>query len=333
MNDLCDKCKIIKKIGNGVFGITYMVKYKNKKYAMKIQKILKYDLKKSTSSNIWREIYFAKKMSKYPDQFMKLYCYKIMNSCIHLQPDPEFKPNKRLHEYLAALSDSPYCMKLIYDLKDGIIDELFWNKKMTQKQIYSYISQIMYIIYLMKKNHFTHADMHARNITFKKTDKKYITIGTIKVRTHGYIYSVIDYGEVIHPSFENLSEWHHNRMNNDICDFTEVIENLLIGFNSGLWYLIRNNKFKDYDKLWENIRKSKEYKKLKEKYNFTENNREDMLLFNGIYPEISLKIAGVKKMKPYYKKRLVSVDDYVFMWENRMNLKTIITYFANKANE
>jgi hypothetical protein len=333
MNGICDKCKIIKKIGHGVFGITYMVKHKNKKYAMKIQKILKYDLKKSTDINIWREIYFAKQMSKYPDQFAELYCYKIINQCIHLQPKPYFKPNKRLHEYLTALNDSPYCMKLIYDLKDGVVDDLFWNKKLTQNQIYSYVAQMVYVIYLMRKNHFSHNDLHNRNITYKKTNRKYIKLGNLKVKTHRYIYSVIDYGEVVHPSFEGLSEYHHKLINNDTADISQFLSQLLIGNNSGFWDLIRHHKLKNYDKMGKNIRKSKEYKKLKEKYDFTEDNDEDILLFDGIYPEIILKFAGVKKMLPKYKRRLISINDYIFMWKNRRNLKKIITYFTNKANE
>lgn len=35
-----NKVKTIKKLGSGMFGTTYLVKYQNKKYALKIQKIL-----------------------------------------------------------------------------------------------------------------------------------------------------------------------------------------------------------------------------------------------------------------------------------------------------
>lgn len=36
-----DECKIIKKLGQGMAGTTYLVSYKNKKYALKIEKIPK----------------------------------------------------------------------------------------------------------------------------------------------------------------------------------------------------------------------------------------------------------------------------------------------------
>jgi serine/threonine protein kinase len=52
---------ILKKLGNGVFGTTYLIKNKSdgKKYALKRQKILNSEVEKSTKSKIWREIKFA----------------------------------------------------------------------------------------------------------------------------------------------------------------------------------------------------------------------------------------------------------------------------------
>lgn len=333
MEDICKNPKIIKKIGHGVFGITYMVKHKNKKYAMKIQKILPCQRKPSTEQNIWREIHFARKMNKYPNQFMKLYCHKIINKCVHIQPKPEFKPNKQLKEYLTAMNDSPYCMMLMYDLKDGVIGDLFWKKKITQKQIYSYIAQMVYAVYVMKKNHYVHNDLHMRNIAYTKTDKKYIKLGKQKVRTYGYIYSAIDYGEILHPKFKGLKEWQLDILNNEICDLDRIIDTLLIGFNAGLWDMIKKGKLFDYVKANKKIRNSKEYKKLKDEYDMSERNDGDITLFKGVYPELALKFAGIKRMKSHYKKQLITVDDYIFMWENRTHLMNIIKYFTEKANE
>lgn len=41
-----DKYKIIKKIGQGKFGDTYLVKYKDKEYAMKIENVTEEELDK-----------------------------------------------------------------------------------------------------------------------------------------------------------------------------------------------------------------------------------------------------------------------------------------------
>ena len=75
-----DDIRIGKKLGFGMVGTTYLAKDKdNNKYALKIEHVLPKDIKKSLASAIWREIEFANTMGKkYPDQFMKVYDYKII---------------------------------------------------------------------------------------------------------------------------------------------------------------------------------------------------------------------------------------------------------------
>lgn len=79
--------KVIKEIGSGMIGTTYLVKdKKNNKYALKIEKIFEKDIKKSLKSNIWREIEFSNNLGKkYPDQFMYLYNYQIIKNCSNTQ--------------------------------------------------------------------------------------------------------------------------------------------------------------------------------------------------------------------------------------------------------
>lgn len=48
--------KIIKKLGEGTFGKTYLVKYKNKKYALKVQTIENSEKNKSYKNKIMREL-------------------------------------------------------------------------------------------------------------------------------------------------------------------------------------------------------------------------------------------------------------------------------------
>ena len=49
-----DKVKIIKKIGYGMFGTTYLANNNGKQYAVKIQHILEKDKKKDYKNEIWR---------------------------------------------------------------------------------------------------------------------------------------------------------------------------------------------------------------------------------------------------------------------------------------
>jgi serine/threonine protein kinase len=52
-----DQVKIIKKLGAGVIGTTYLATYKNNNYALKIQKILKQiKIVKNYKIDMWREL-------------------------------------------------------------------------------------------------------------------------------------------------------------------------------------------------------------------------------------------------------------------------------------
>jgi len=85
-----------------MIGTVFLAKYKNKKYALKIEHILEADLKKSSSSQIWREIFFSTKFAnKYPEQFIKLYSYDIIDNCTHKQEysmNVEMIMNKKIRD-------------------------------------------------------------------------------------------------------------------------------------------------------------------------------------------------------------------------------------------
>jgi serine/threonine protein kinase len=84
-----DKVKIIKKIGYGMYGTTYLANYNGKLYAVKIQHILEKDKKKDYKNEIWREFDLYKYIDTLnkEDQvfFTKLYDYKIYDNCTHIQ--------------------------------------------------------------------------------------------------------------------------------------------------------------------------------------------------------------------------------------------------------
>ena len=169
-----DDYKIIKELGSGVFGTTYLVKKGNKEYALKIEKILEKDIKEDLSSPVWREINFAKNLGDlYPNQFMKLYDYDIIDTCSHKQKYPDYIKyfNKELQDSLAEKVQSTYCSRKVYSLIDITLADVI-KKIRDQNQIYSIIIQICYIVYLMNKHGYTHNDTHSGNIGIKYTKKK-----------------------------------------------------------------------------------------------------------------------------------------------------------------
>lgn len=207
-----ENLKIIKTLGSGLFGTTYLVKKisNKKKYALKTQKILKSYITGGTKYYMWRELRFYLWINKLikSDQnfFMKMFDYKFYPNCSYSnnnQPDAKNKIVKKLIK-------SKHCLDLLLDLKDGTLSDLLKSNKnkhvFSLKQIYSMIIQITYICYLLNKSGYIHNDLHYGNIAYKKIpyDKK-ITINIngnkYKIKSFGYQWSIIDYGLILHRKF------------------------------------------------------------------------------------------------------------------------------------
>ena len=115
-------------------------------------------------SKIWREIYFSKKMSNISEHFMKLYNYKIIYNCSHMQKLPNWikNPDKKWLDKINKYNSSDKCIELLYDLKDGNLSQII--DKLDQKTIYSLVVQLLYAIYQMNKRGFYHCDIHSKNV-------------------------------------------------------------------------------------------------------------------------------------------------------------------------
>jgi serine/threonine protein kinase len=197
-----NKIKIIKKIGSGVFGTTYLVNYKNKKYALKIQHILEEDKIKNFKNEIWREMdlyQFINKLNK-NDQlfFTKLYDYQIYDNCKHIQKR-EFEIDDDLIE---NLDNSTWCIKYLLEYHGTTtLYKFLSTKNLTDKKAISFMLQICKIIYLLYQGGYSHNDLHFNNLMIKKTSKKYFTFMNKNIPYCGYQISAIDFGKVLHKKF------------------------------------------------------------------------------------------------------------------------------------
>jgi len=219
-----DKVKIIKKIGYGMFGTTYLANYNGKLYAVKLQHILEKDKKKDYKNEIWREFDLYKYIDTLNKEeqvfFTKLYDYKIYDNCTHIQDRPikiDFKNKKdEFAQNLKKLDESDWCVKYLLDYKGNTtLEKFLLRRKMTQKQIYSFMLQICKIIYILYEGGYSHNDLHPRNIMINETTKKYFNFMNKKISYEGYQLSVIDYGLVLHTKFGKHNGYNksfiHNR--------------------------------------------------------------------------------------------------------------------------
>ena len=228
--------KIIKKLGTGMHGTVYLVKNikTKKKYAMKVEQVFEKDLDENFKSPIWREIDFAKNMSKkYPQQFMKIYEYENKKcNYIHQLSEEKWKSieqNKEIEKYYKELFASPFCSIKLTSIVDDMLHNIIY-KLDDMKVIQDLFIQVINIAYLINKEGYYHRDLHPKNIGVIYTKDKYIKILDRKVLTHGYILQAIDYGMVLHKKYI-LEEWESNALKyeNDMYqNFYKIIFKIML---------------------------------------------------------------------------------------------------------
>lgn len=200
--------KIIKEIGKGQTGQAYLIKMNNKKYILKKQGISETNYNNDTTKNpINRELIFYEWINKLNKKkqkfFVKLYSYKKY-VC-----DFDFIPI-RSDEKIT----NKYCVEYIIGYKDGTLDDILFKTSL-QKQIISYFVQTLYALYMMAKANYYHMDAKLDNITYKKTNKKYIILETFgKIKSYGKHISLIDYGNIYSATFEQntFEQKHFNKL-------------------------------------------------------------------------------------------------------------------------
>jgi len=217
---------IRKEIGRGFVGTIYLALYRvNDRLAYKIEHIFERDIIKSFKSPLFREIDFAKVMySLHPNHFMKLYDWKIDNKSKNnlllntnknkMDDLPKIQQSNYMH-----LWDSKYCAIKLYSYVDTTLHNIMWQSRVFDyKLFYDLFIQVIYVVYLMKKQGYNHNDFHPKNIGLKKTDKQFITLigfteKAVQIRTHGYYVVAIDYGSVLHEKYD-LNERQIEKLNN-----------------------------------------------------------------------------------------------------------------------
>ena len=318
-----NKIIILNTIGKGVYGTTYKVSYNNKLYALKKQKILDSDKKKDLNKSIWREIEFYKWVNKLDKNnqifFNKLYNFNIIDFCKFNQDRIFIDAN------IKKLDKSKTCIDFLFDLKDGNIINLNLN----YKQRMSLLIQILYSIYLMRKNKWIHRDIHPGNICYKRVDNNsYINIKldkTYKIPSYGYIFSLIDMGFIYNYKFiKTKKEKDGFNKNYDFnFDLWCLIEDYCLnGFTDAI--SIKKNKinikkfsFKIIKFIYTNNKLL--YNKIKfiminmnEKYNKDFNNLENNKRIDELFIYEFNQFIKIYNNELYYKKLNIKQQDNLF---------------------
>jgi len=323
--------EIIKELGHGMYGTIYKIKENGNYYALKIEHILESDLIETLKSPQWREIYFAKHMNKlYKDQFMKLYSYEIIENCKHKQKYTI--DTKHIDKYFRnkfdKLAESKYCIQKKYELIDGTIKEII--SKLNEKEKYSILAQLAGIIKIMEKHKYLHGDFHHANIGYVKTNKKYVTILGNKIPTNGYIIKAIDYGSILHKSFDMTKMEKNKYKTNFTKEFMSVVNTVMIDRTNFFDYADANNikliDNKDKKKILNSQLKNMVYK-------YTTNPDTIFILVDILFPIEFQKIILGKQYKEHIEVSNYYNDiDVIYFAENKFNLDKIIKYCLIKLS-
>ena len=349
--NILNNYKIIKELGHGMIGTVYKISTKtNSKlfYALKIEHVEKKDFEifkstkstkstkttKTTKSKVWREINFYLKFGyKYPEQFVQLCEYDFISNCSHIQTysyEPETF-DKKIQIRLKKLASSPYCIRKVYELVSGDLDQIIHT--LTHKQIYSMIVQIGYTIKILHSHGYTHSDIHSKNIGWIKTNKKIITIkmsgkNNIDVKTFGYIFKLMDFGEIAHKNDITTNYEKKQFLLNTQYELPNLKYMLV---DNKMWDHINKHNIKvNFSNVYEEFKKTEEYDGIK---NFSSDKHDQIFLFDILYPLQHQKILfGNAYKKTIQRKLYLPIEDVLFFVKLSGNIDSTISYFHSKIN-
>ncbi len=238
--------KIINTLGSGMYGTTYLAKYNNDNYALKIQHILPSDRNKSYKKGLWRELDLYEYINSLSESqqtfFTKLYDYEIIDNCNHKQIRPfkiDLKDKKnKWAMILLELDKSNWCAKFLTEYKGRkTLGDYLSNNTLSINQTYSIILQICNIMVILYDGGYSHNDLHTGNIMLNYTEEKTFKFLNKRIPFNGFQISAIDYGEVLHKKFRikykhyYTNEFLKNRKGFLFIELYNSILNIIINFD------------------------------------------------------------------------------------------------------
>jgi hypothetical protein len=304
------KYKIINTLGSGVSGTSFLVQDEfNKKYVLK-QATLPVIISGKEKKKIKKVVKFSNDMYKInKNHFSKLHQHSIHTNCKIIKKIQKVTVFGNNANNFKKKQSSKNCVKYLFDFKECMFGDEKYN-------VNSFISQMTYIIYLMKNKNWTQNDFNFNNIVYNKTNLKTIKIKINKkeyeIKTFGKIYSLIDYDNV---------EKYYGKKPKDMLNFIYNISNFLTFFYISCFEAVYNLKIKNFEK--------KIIKEIKTNdiFLYYMENREKLR-------QIIIKITNNVIDPNKYLNNLINFKKYkkdiLFMYKNMNDDVKIIKYFNNK---
>lgn len=337
-------CKIIKELGHGIFGTTYLVELNSNQYALKIEKISNESLTNENDSKYveWREIDFSFQFGNYyPEQFIKLYSYDVIDNCNYVNPSPIDISSQMPQDVQKRIEDknnSMHCIRKLYSLVDTTLNTMI--NDLNKNQIYSMVIQNLNIIWLLDTNGYTHNDLHGGNIGVIYTNQEYVNVldNQIPIPTFGNIFVALDFGNMTKNSPDELN--HEGR----IRDTMKIISRLVKYQNK---FVLEDNLGKTFQtnklikvsqidkKKITKMRKTKQWKKMCSEIKLNSRTIKPMelddkiILFQMLY---SMKFQKILLGEQYtelnnlvYK---MEIKNIIYFIKNKNDLRKMIKYFV-----
>jgi serine/threonine protein kinase len=326
-------------LGQGSIGKVYKVKSRknNQEYALKVEYI-EPGSNKNIGSSVWNEIEFSKTVAKkFPEQFIQLLSFDIIENCnenIHI---PNFlTPNMKLH--LKEKKEKKICIRKLYDIIDTSLSKLD-ESKMSLQQIYSIIIQLLYICYILEQSGWVHGDLHPGNIGIKYTDQEFIDIlGNHRIPTFGIIVKAIDLGDIMH--FSHVSDEKPFQGQKNTTELQHYTQHRIID------KMIVYEVMQDTTKYWDFIQsKNIKLDYIQDREKITEGNKS---ILEKISPhkdiqfriyELLFPISFQKIILGHNFERLIEntyfvpKEDCLYFFYNFDNTELLINYFIQKMKQ
>lgn len=329
---------IIKKLGYGTNGVSYLILKNDKFIVKKRQKLPDYELNKNMYRKVWKEIYFYSfidTLSDFDKKFFSvLYNYKV-SLCDYkheiITTDSYINSRNKIR------NNSLYCIDTYIEYKGTSVTDIIY--KFTKNDIYSLIIQLIYAIKILKTHGYIHNDIHTDNIT--RIDGHPI----INNYKFNYQYAIIDYGRISHLKYcadEYALSLHLDKIDFD-WDILEMINNVVIRSlslhyinNINIPYISDNQKFKIYQNNHKLFNKCKHvlfqiYPDLKHSFDINKLNKSVKLTFDILIAAFDKEFyIKTLKLYKYDVPNLLSSDEIVYILTHLNNYNNIIDFFIEK---